>query len=835
MATLVKRQPRFIRRAQVLTRARESRYSPAANLAAPGFTAALTVPSISGVMVTPQTALTFSAFYAGVHVITEDLASLPLAVFQRQKDGGTELIADHPVTYFFNRTPDGECNDFNWREAFASHVIMWGNGYAEIEWDASGYPRSLHMIHPSLILPKRDQRSGKLYYELQTADSISGPRGKRIFAPYQILHCANLGFNGLVGYSVVALQREMIGMGKAVEQFGAGFFGNGGWPGGVIEFQRSMKPEALKNFRESWNLIHQGSSASSKVALLEEGASWKSTQIPPEDAQFLMTRAFQVIEICRILRLPPHKLADYTNAHLDNIEASNTDYEKTCLRPWAIRTEKACDWRLLTDDEWRAGFYTKHDFRPLLLRTSKDAADYYQKMFQIGYYTVDEIKALEGSNPIGEAKGGNKRFVLSNLADITLAGDPAKAQQAPPAKGDPGRPERFRRGGDYIQDPETGQMMGSEPSSGGSSGESGGGGGSASPQTAESLMETITSGHDDAGFKDNPEVQSLVADAKSEVNFLVNAQAGQRAELERDLSKEVKELEKDLKSDREGKDLAKEQKQEMSDVLREQSEELKDLPDTQAEELKDLEKEHASETKELARDQAQEVKNLAKDQAGEVKDMVRDQAREAKELEKDQSDEIKNLQKEQAIEMKEVKDDPESTPETIAEFKAAHEAALASLKEDHENPTADLKAEHEQAQSDLKYDHEQAISDMRDEHEQAQAELKAEQVQAISDYREEHAQAIVDLKKEHEEAISELKQEHEDAMESLREEQANAMPELLKDHDDARQELIERQEKLLSDVVDRWHDAYAELIGKLKEGKSKHSLRFSMNGVHSDG
>ncbi len=451
MPTLVKRQPRFLRRAQALTRARsESRYSPAASLAAPGFTASMTVPSVSGIMVTPQTALTFSAFYAAVRVISEDMASLPLAVFQKQKDGGTELVEDHPVTYFFNRTPDGECNDMNWREAYASHVMTWGNGYAEIEWDAAGQPRALHMIHPSLILPKRDQKSGKLYYELQTADSISGPRGRRIAAPYQILHCANLGFNGLVGYSVVALQREMIGLGKAVEQFGAAFFGNGATPSGVIEFQRSMKPEALKNFRESWNLVHQGSAGAHKVALLEEGATWKSTQIPPEDAQFLATRAFQVIEICRIFRLPPHKLADYTNAHLDNIEASNTDYEKTCLRPWTIRMEKACDWRLLTDDEWRAGFYTKHDFRPLLLRTSKDAADYYQKMFQIGYYTVDEIKALEGSNPIGEAAGGNKRFVLANLADITKAGDPAAAQQSPPPKGDPGRPERFQMNGAYA-------------------------------------------------------------------------------------------------------------------------------------------------------------------------------------------------------------------------------------------------------------------------------------------------------------------------------------------------------------------------------------------------
>ncbi len=731
----------------------------------------MTVPSVSGIMITPQTALTFSAFYAAVRVISEDMASLPLAVFQKQKDGGTKLIQDHRVTYCFNRTPDGECNDMNWRESYASHVMTWGNGYAEIEWDLGGELDKIHMIHPSLILPKRDQKSGKLYYELQTADSISGPRGRRIAAPYQILHCANLGFNGLVGYSVVALQREMIGLGKAVEQFGAAFFGNGATPSGVIEFQRSMKPEALKNFRESWNLVHQGSAGAHKVALLEEGATWKSTQIPPEDAQFLATRAFQVIEICRIFRLPPHKLADYTNAHLDNIEASNTDYEKTCLRPWTIRMEKACDWRLLTDDEWRAGFYTKHDFRPLLLRTSKDAADYYQKMFQIGYYTVDEIKALEGSNPIGEAAGGNKRFVLSNLADITLAGDPAKAQQSPPPKGDPGRPERLRRGGDYIQDDKTGQMMGSEPS-GGSSGESGGGsgGGSASSHddrpTAD-IVADVTSGHDDAEFKDHGEVK----------------------ELEKDLSKEVDDIKES--HDVEISDLQKDQKDEVKELAKDQKEELKDLPDIQAQELKDLEKEHAGEVKELARDQA-----------GEVKDLAKDQTKEAKELEKDQAAEIKELQKEQAAEMKEVKDDPESTPETIAEFTAAHEAALASLKEDHENPTADLKAEHAEAQANLK-----------EEHEPAQADLKAEQVQAIADLKEEHEQNLAEMKERHEQEKKDQIQEHIDVLESLKEDHAKEWSKYIKES----------------------KEQYAELIDKLKEEKKEtHSLRFSTNGVYAD-
>lgn len=435
---LIKRTPRFLRRSA------EKRYSPAANLAAPGFTASMTVPSVAGIMVTPQTALTFSAFFGCIKVISEDLSSLPLLEFQAVPGGGCTVLPYSPISQLFDWSPDGECPDLNWRESWLSHCLSWGNGYAEVTWSDDGQPLATTLIHPSVITPKRDQDTGRLYYELQTADSIVGPRGRKMIPPWKILHLAGLGFNGLVGYSPVALQREAIGLGKAVEQYGASFFGNGAQPSGVVEFKRAMKAEALKNFREMWNLIHQGSAGAHKIALLEEGATWKSIGVPPEDAQFLATRAFQVLEMCRIFRIPPHKLQDFAAAHLNNVEAANEDYIISCLRPWARRVEKAINFRLIGRDGYVRGRYVKHDFRPLLLRTAKDEADFYQKMFQIGCYSIDEIKALRGENPIGNAAGGQKRFIMSNLMDVAHAeaGNPAAAKQQPKPDGEPGRPER---------------------------------------------------------------------------------------------------------------------------------------------------------------------------------------------------------------------------------------------------------------------------------------------------------------------------------------------------------------------------------------------------------
>lgn len=415
----------------ILKRKEKRSYQAAANLAAPGFTASLQVPSIAGVLVTPQTALTFMAWYAAIRIITEDLASLPLMVFKRKPGGGSTQEPKHPVSTLFNWSPDGESTDLQWRESFTGHVCGWGNAYAEIEWGGDGEPLSLHMIHPSIILPKRT-KAGQLYYELQTAIGSRTDGRYRNITPWNVLHFAGLGFNGLVGYSPVALGREGIGLGKALEQFGASFMGNGAHPHGFLKYPGSLKDEARKNLREEWNLVHQGSASANKIAILQNGVDFVAAQISPEQAQFLASRAFQVLEIARIWRLPPHKLADFSTAPLANLEAANDDYIISCLRPWAIRFEKCIDFKLLGRDGYNAGLYTKHDFRPLLLKLVKDRADYYRKMWEIGIYTVNEIRELEGLNPISDKDGGNLRFKPANIMGLT--------EKLPTNKPAPGQP-----------------------------------------------------------------------------------------------------------------------------------------------------------------------------------------------------------------------------------------------------------------------------------------------------------------------------------------------------------------------------------------------------------
>ncbi len=382
------------------------------NMQAPSFMQSAYYPSLAGIYVSPETALTFTAVYAAIRILSEDIASFPLEVFRKNAASGSTTVPDHPVYQRLAISPNGETTDFNWRESQASHVLGWGNAYAELEWSKSGEILGMHLMHPSHTEAFR-KSDGKLSYKSRRAD------GTEVVLPSEnVWHLSGLGFNGVTGYSPVALAREAIGLGKAAEQFGSSFFGNSARPSGMLKYPGRLSTDAMKRVREDWNSIHQGSANANNVAILEEGMEWVQTQIAPEDAQFLATRQFQVVEIGRIYRLPPHKLGDFTHAHLTNIEASNFDYLITCLRPWLVRIEKSANLKLFSEAERKAGFYVKHDMRALLRAASKDRAEYYQKMQAMGAYDLDEIRSLEDLNPIGEKAGGNLRFIPVNYTTL---------------------------------------------------------------------------------------------------------------------------------------------------------------------------------------------------------------------------------------------------------------------------------------------------------------------------------------------------------------------------------------------------------------------------------
>jgi HK97 family phage portal protein len=373
--------------------------------------------------VTPEVALTLAAYYAAINVISTDVAMLPLKVYRRRRSGGRDEVRDDPRSELLGLSPDGETTAMRWRQAWAGHALGWGNGYAEIGFDGNGMPAGLYLMSPRGTKPQRRPQDGKLYYK----------HGSGTLPPYRVLHLAGLGFDGLIGYSPVKLAKEALGLGLAAERFGAAFFGNGSVPKGLLKTPGKLDEDAQKRLRESWESVHRSTTNANKVAILEQGLEWQQTTIPPEDAQFLATRQFQVLEVARLFRLPPHKLGDYSQSHLSNIESANLDYLTTTIAPWCEAIEQELNRKLFTPEERAAGMFVEHDMRAFLRGDMKARAEFYTKLRDLGAINPDEIRALENMNPID---GGDLYLVPLNMVSLKEAGKPPEPPPAP-APADP--------------------------------------------------------------------------------------------------------------------------------------------------------------------------------------------------------------------------------------------------------------------------------------------------------------------------------------------------------------------------------------------------------------
>lgn len=390
---------------------------------------------LSGVDVTPQSALALTAAYAAINTVATDSAALWLGAYRRRKAGGSDPATDLPVHDLLYTAANRETPAFFFRQTQMGHALGWGNGYAEIVRDTrDGSPRELHLLspHPSKTKPVRDDR-GRLWYEVDGDDG----RRKRL-RPEDVLHVRGLGFDGLVGYSPVALARQAIGLGIAAEQFGAALFGNGSQPRGVLKTPQKLSKDAAGRLREQFEMVHQGSYNAHRLAVLEQGLEWQATSINPDDAQFLATRQFQVIEIARMYRVPPHKIGDYSRATFANIEEANLDYVMTCLLGWVKAVEAEFNWKLLTAADRASGIYLKHNMASILRGNMLARGAFYKTMFSLGVFSPNDIAELEDHNPVA---GGDTHFVPMNMASVDAAdpGSEAKpTEQAPdPADGLP--------------------------------------------------------------------------------------------------------------------------------------------------------------------------------------------------------------------------------------------------------------------------------------------------------------------------------------------------------------------------------------------------------------
>lgn len=379
-------------------------------------------PSSTGITITPQRAMAITAVYACVRVLANAVASLPLPVFMRVEPKGKEEVPDHPLFRLLHDRPNPEMSSFTFREALQHHLSIWGNGYAEKEFDNAG---RIIGLWPLLADRTRALRkNGEKIYSTEV-------NGQRIYlSADRVLHIPGLGFDGLQGYSSIALARQALGLAAATEEYGARFFGNGSRPGGVLQADGKVSKEAKANLRESWERMHSGLSGAQRVAILEEGLKWQTIGIPPEDAQFLETRKFQVTEIARFFGVPPHMIADLERGTFSNIEQQGIEFVTHTVRPLVIRWEQVLNWELFSEKE-RGKFYSKFLLTGLMRGDSAARGTYYRSMWNVGALSVNDIRELEDMNPVD---GGDQRFVPLNTIPLDRAGDVASALVASKAK-----------------------------------------------------------------------------------------------------------------------------------------------------------------------------------------------------------------------------------------------------------------------------------------------------------------------------------------------------------------------------------------------------------------
>ena len=376
--------------------------------------------STSGKPVNERTAMQMTAVYSCVRILSEAVAGLPLHLYRHTGGGGKEKALTHPLYRLLHDEPI--------RETLMGHLLLYGNAYAQIIRNARGEVVGLYPLMPNKMTVDRDS-AGRLYY-LYTRGSDDSPvdteTGQVYLPPEQVIHIPGLGYDGIVGYSPLAMAKNAVGLGIATEEYGAKFFANGAAPGGVLEHPGTIKdPQRVK---DSWNVAYQGSGNAHRIAVLEEGMKYQPIGISPEQAQFLETRKFQINEIARIYWVPPHMVGDLEKSSFSNIEQQSLEFVKYTLDPWICRWEQSLKRRLFTEEE-KQEYFVKFNVDGLLRGDYQSRMNGYAVARQNGWMSANDIRELENLDRIPAEEGGDLYLVNGSMTKLADAGAFAKQKE----------------------------------------------------------------------------------------------------------------------------------------------------------------------------------------------------------------------------------------------------------------------------------------------------------------------------------------------------------------------------------------------------------------------
>jgi len=368
--------------------------------------------SSAGVSVTPGSAMRTSAVWACVRVLSTGLAAMPLHVITKI-DGIKKHAVNNPVYDILHREPNPEQTSFTFRQMLMANLCLWGNAYAEIQFDNAGKPKALWPVPAWNCEPMRT-RDNELFYRIY----IPNTGETRDLAAYRMIHVLGMGTDGMKGLSPIQQHAQSIGITLAAEQFGASFFSHGMNVGGVVEHPMKLSDQGSANLRKSLNEKYAGLGNAHRIMLLEEGMKYVKVGINPIEAQLLEERQYQVEDIARIYGVQLHKIGHLLHATFSNIEHQGIEFATDTMLPWCVNWEMEYDRKLFDTRE----YYTKHSLEGLLRGDTAARAAFYRELSYLGAICADEIRENEDMNPLPDGIG-KRYFVQANMVPLDKVDD----------------------------------------------------------------------------------------------------------------------------------------------------------------------------------------------------------------------------------------------------------------------------------------------------------------------------------------------------------------------------------------------------------------------------
>jgi HK97 family phage portal protein len=377
--------------------------------------------STAGEHVSAHSAMTVMTFFACVRNIAEDMAKLPKRIRKRNGREYVDLSA-HPLNRIFRR-PNPETDSHTFWETLFAHACTTPGGYAEIIRDGSGRVSALYNLDPSTIRVVRNDKTGEILYHVRGMHPNEGLRQSAV------LHIHGLGYDAMSGYSMPQLASQLLGTAIALQKYTGSFFGNGATPSGVLQHPAALTDESAERLRRQFMKRYSGASNAHSILTLEEGMTWSQISTSPEDAQATDLSNVTIVDICRMFRMPPHKVQHLENAHYANIEQDNILYATDTLDGWRSRLKSEIEFKLMTEDELDEGVYVDISLKALMRGDAAARTAFYKDLFYMGAISANDILELEDENPV---EYGDRRFMQANLIPTDKVDEVLAKQTAPP-------------------------------------------------------------------------------------------------------------------------------------------------------------------------------------------------------------------------------------------------------------------------------------------------------------------------------------------------------------------------------------------------------------------